>query len=322
MSSSNLGTLNPPPVELQIPVVIGIDIGGTKIRIGAVTEQGALYNLQVVAQESILFDETAMEQLHVFIADYIANGNKNWKVNAVVLAFPATLDKSRSMVTNAPNITGMNEKPVRDYLQNSLGVPVYLTKDVNALLHYDIMRFRIAIDSSSVITAFYVGTGLGNAIFMKGDFFAGESGAAGELGHVPIWGEEAQCSCGNIGCAECAAAGKCLNELLKTAFPNTPGHEIFTKHANDSHIIDFIGKLAAVIATEINILDPGTVVLGGGVLDMPDFPMHALEAKIASHSRKPLPTNRRVIHSTNPDDKNGVVGSAMYGWKTLSSEGK
>ena len=84
-------------------------------------------------------------------------------------------------------------------LRKALGLPVYIEKDVNLLLLYDIHHLHL--DPSKSILGFYVGTGFGNALYLNGDFYTGKNGATGELGHIPLYGLDKRCNCGNLGCA-------------------------------------------------------------------------------------------------------------------------
>jgi len=294
--------------------IIGIDIGGTSIRIGAANQTGQLSAFEKVPQDTILYDDTPNGLIN-FITDYIARHKATFKAAGIVLAFPATLNKERTMVMSAPNIKGVNEKPIKAILEDALSLPIYLQKDVNTLLYYDLMRF--GLEKEEVVIGCYVGTGLGSAAYVNGKILTGCNGAAGELGHIPVWGCTEPCGCGNIGCAEGIVAGKYLAKLCRENFPNTPIGQLFIEQAQHPLLQEYIKVLAAVITTEINILDPQVVVLGGGVISMENFPKHELEKNIRMMARKPFPAEcLRFIYSDN-DGENGVIGSVIFGWKEL-----
>lgn len=184
------------------------------------------------------------------------------------------------------------------------------------LFTYDRRRFHLP--DTGVVMACYVGTGLGNAICIDGKLLTGSHGAAGELGHIPHAGSQSVCGCGNIGCAETQTAGKYLAKLKDELFPETALSDLFAVHAHHPAIQGYVADLASVIATEINILDPTVVVLGGGVLAMAGFPGALLERYIREHARKPLPENEMKIIFADDDGTNGVVGAGLYAWEQLS----
>ena len=81
-----------------------------------------------------------------------------------------------------------------------------------------------------------------------------------------------------------------------------------------------VEAMAVPVATEINILDPDYVILGGGLLQMRDFPLHLLKENIHKHTRKPYPAeNLRFLYS-NANQENGVIGAGIYGWKKWKEE--
>ena len=291
---------------------IGIDIGGTNLRIGLVDKTIRLSCFEKFPQADILKDD-APKRLADFIRQYIHKNGVEGNITAVCTAFPAAIDKTRSIVLNAPNISGFNGVNVKSVLSGELGIPVYVEKDVNALLLYDLHQY--ALSQSGITIAIYAGTGLGNAIYIDGEFLTGNNGVAGELGHIPMWDCEDICACGNEGCVETYIGGKHLNKLCESEFPQIDIVEIFKNHREHPLLLQYIKRLAMVIATEINILDPEIVIIGGGVVSMPDFPIDLLIQNIRHYARKPLPeSNLKFIISENTG-KNGVIGAGIHAWK-------
>lgn len=287
----------------------GIDIGGTNIRIGLVDEGNGLSHFESVPQAEILKGD-APQRLAEFIGQYVRRHNAEKRVAAVCAAFPAAVDKERATVLNAPNIVGFNGVNVKAVLSEKLGYPVYIEKDTNALLFYDLYRNKL--DGNGIVMGVYVGTGLGNAVMIDGKLLTGSNGVAGELGHIPAWDYNEVCGCGNIGCVESGAGGKYLDGLCRNEFKGTAVGDIFKKHGGHPLLARFVKRLAAVAAAEINILDPDTVILGGGVISMAGFPYDELVQSIRGYARKPLPeANLKFIMSKNGGE-NGVIGAGIY----------
>ena len=298
-------------------IAVGVDIGGTHLRIGCIDEKFNLSNFLQVPQKTVLSGDSPVN-LALYIRDYINQYTKKETIKGICVGFPAAVDKNRAVVLNAPNIHGFNGIDAKSILQNHLNAPVIIEKDTNLLLTYDILRYDLPEDDT--IIACYIGTGLGNAIVIDGRMLIGYNGAAGELGHIPAFGCEHICSCGNIGCVEPLVAGKYLSAIQKKYYPDTDISELFVKHGSDDRIKKYIKNLAVPIATEINIIDPSTVILGGGVVTMTMFPQTSLINAIREYARKPLPeANLKFIVSADTRES-GVIGAGIYVFKHKEKE--
>ncbi len=106
-------------------------------------------------------------------------------------------------------------------------------------------------------------------------------------------------------------------ELQKSTFSDVEISQLFSKKGSTPEIDRYLEHLSLPIATEINILNPAVILLGGGVLSMADFPKERLEKYIYKHSRKPLPAdNLHIVYSDNQGE-NGIYGSALYARERL-----
>ena len=291
--------------------IIGIDIGGTNFRIGAVDEDGSVLKFEKVSTKSVLHSGDVLKD----IAEFIKEFTKDLSVRAVAIGFPATLDPERKKVVQAPNIPYMEDLPVCDYLKAELNIPIIAERDVTYALCYDMAKYQIP--EKGITCGIYFGTGIGNAISIEGIPLAGRHGTAGELGHIPVLGSEEVCGCGNIGCLEAVAGGKALVKIQQEHFPNTEVGALFTEYGSEKVLLDFVDGMSVAVATEINILDPDYVLVGGGVMKMADFPMAYFEECIRKRVRKPLPLNElNLIFAEDEKDKS-VVGGTLYASKKL-----
>ena len=149
--------------------------------------------------------------------------------------------------------------------------------------------------------------------FMKEIYiYKGKNGVSGELGHIPINGSTTHCGCGNEGCIENYAGGKFLVKYCQSSEIDI---ETVFSQMNEEDINSYIDFIAIAVATEINILDPEYVLLGGGVLSMDSFPYRLLEDKIHEHTRKPYPNDNLNLVFVTDDPQKGVIGAAMYAKK-------
>ncbi len=292
---------------------MGLDIGGTNIRIAISEARGAARQYRKLPRERVLTGEDSMQRLAGFLKEYMQEYKDGQLPEAVVIGFPATVDAARRVILQAPNIPGLDGLPVVEELEALLGIPVYIEKDVNLLFYSDMEDLGLPPEGIGI--GIYVGTGIGNAIFYNGMPLPGKHGVSGELGHIPRADSKRRCGCGNLGCSECYGSGRRLAEIQKEQFPDTPIQELFTRHAAEPVLKEFIEEIACTAAAEINILDPEYIVLGGGVLNMQDFPLEELKKAIYQHARKPYPAEGLCFYHSKDAEENGVRGALALGWR-------
>ena len=294
--------------------ILGMDIGGTNLRSGFVNDRYALSNFRISSSQTIC-GENATENLLTYIREVILD--TGIQPTAISIGFPSTLDKDRKHLLSTPNLEGFNDLNIVERLENALGIRVYIDRDVNLLFLHDCYTNHLTGD---VMIGCYVGTGFGNVIAIGGEILVGKNGVAAELGHIPIRGLTLGCPCGNVGCVEMIASGKALKVLQEKYYPTEPITSLFTKHAGEAPLTNFINDLALPIATEINILDPDDVILGGGVLQMDDFPKASLEQAIRIHTRKPYPEQALRLLYSGEKQENGVIGAGINAFKQMHKE--
>lgn len=291
---------------------MGIDIGGTSFRIGIADSSNALIRFDKVPTRSVFSSGDVLQDLSAYLRNYA----RGITVDAVAIGFPATLNADRTRVLQAPNIPFMENLPVCETLRQELGIPVYAERDVTFALYYDTEKYRIPLEG--MICGIYFGTGIGNAMLIDGEPVSGRHGTAGELGHIPVWGSSIPCGCGNDGCLEAVAGGKAIARVQREQYPDTQIGDMFLKHGGAPAMLEIIDGMAFAVSTEINILDPDYLLLGGGVLNMKGFPRRTLEELIRKHTRKPLPCGDLSIQYTEDDPDKSVIGGAVFARRKLS----
>ncbi|MGV8050046.1 MAG: allose kinase [Anaerolineaceae bacterium] len=297
-------------------VVVGVDVGGTHIRVGAVAEDNALIKDLIVFSSTVENKNTSVGLLNL-IGEFIDGSNID--VQAVSIGFPATLNKARTTVISSPNLKGLDGKEIKNSYQEKLGIPVFIEKDACMLLYNDLEKYKI--DKTGIIIGFYVGTGLGNIILIDGKPLVGRDGVACELGHIPIIGKDDLCSCGLVGCLELYAGGKSLERIRKERFSKTQINKIFTEHGDDEEIRALVKNIAIAVVTEINILNPDSIILSGGVLGMENFPYAELIMDIKNMARKPIPgENLNIVRADTSNPFNGVIGAAIFARAMLNKK--
>jgi len=123
------------------------------------------------------------------------------------------------------------------------------------------------------------------------------------------------CGCGGIGCVETMVSGVKLKRIHQEHFSDTPFEQMFTLHHETEPLIEFIHNLAIAITTEINLLDVTNIILGGGVINMADFPRERLENEIKGFLRNETSRTTFNAHYTESSVEDGIIGAGIYAFK-------
>ncbi|MVB11513.1 D-allose kinase [Caprobacter fermentans] len=296
--------------------VLGIDIGGTNLRMGTVTKNGVLSNFERKSSASLLKGNASgnlMKEINAYIDRY----RLREQVIGICIGVPATVNKDKSFIFSAPNLHGLQNIDLGRLIKESTGIPTIVDRDVYYLLMYDIMTMNLDPNHDKTILGIYIGTGIGNAIYINGKVYVGKNGVAGELGHIPMYHNSEACMCGNRGCAEVVCSGLKLEKLAKEKFPDCRVRDIFLKHGDSPEIKEFIDTLSLPAATEITLLDPDFVIIGGGVTMMKDFPFDDFLDAIRAHTRHPMPAESICFLKSKKSQTNGVIGGSYATFDTL-----
>ena len=296
--------------------VLALDIGGTNTRMGLVDKEGSLTAYRRLLSSRWNGDRP-LEGLANLIAEYLLQ-EASTGIAAVSLGFPSAVDKSCRILVNTPTIPSLDGAAAADILEKRLGFPVYLDRDV-VMLYTHAARI-LDIPKKGLTLGFFIGTGIGNLIVLDGSPLTGFRGVAGELGHIPLHGKSDLCGCGKRGCAELYAAGHALVRLRERFFPGEDENLLFTLHRNSGPIAEYVDTLAEVLSIEMIILDPEHVLLGGGVIQMPDFPVDLLKSRILSRLRgQEAAKHVQWFHALDAQ-RAGVIGAGLYAFQRLMKE--
>jgi allose kinase len=294
-------------------MVFGMDIGGTNLRSAFVDTSYNVEEFRIDKTSEVLYGSNIPEKL----AEYTAGILKTKKIqpSAIAAGLPSTVDRANRFVYSTPNIKGLDNVDIADYIERACNVPVFVIRDVCLLLLNDIHDNNLKKDG--FVLGFYIGTGFGNAISLNGEIVVGKHGVAGELGHIPMFGKTGLCGCGNHGCIELYASGKRLAEIRDIHFEGMSFDSLLENHSDHPDVAEFIENMAIGIASEITILDPEEVILGGGVIIQKGFPRKKLEAAILKYTRKPYPANSIHFVYSKESEKNGVIGAGIFGFQKI-----
>lgn len=220
--------------------VLGIDIGGTNMRFGLVDAAHRLTAFERLGtRDTFLDDCDPAEKLAECIRAYCGRNLGGELPRAVSIGFPSTINRARTVVVQTPNIACIpDDFAVVGALEAELGIPVFINRDVNYLLLFDLEDLEVT--AQDCVAGIYFGTGIGNAVMVDGKILLGHNGVAAELGHLPVYGNKRVCMCGNVSCMETVVSGIALERIQAQHFPGTPINQLFARHMDSCVMRDFL----------------------------------------------------------------------------------
>lgn len=314
-------------MEVRKALVIGVDLGGTKVATAAADCSGSL--LSKVTKPTL--PERGLDAVIETIVDSIreattsAGGSKQ-DIRCIGIGSPGPIDPEAGIVVFAPNLMWHNV-PIVGILKGILDLPVYLENDANVagLGEY---RFGAGRGSKNMVYV-TVSTGVGGGLILNGEIYAGSFGMAGEVGHMTIASDGPLCGCGNQGCLEALAAGPAIarkaqadilhgQETIMTEMVSGKIEEITSKTVGEAalagdilakEIIEKTGEYLGIAAANlINIINPDTIVIGGGVSNIGELLLAPLRRAAKRRAIKAAFEKVRIVKAELGSDA-GLVGA-------------
>ncbi len=273
-----LGGLLPPADDL----VLGLDIGGTKLAAGVVAGDGRVLS-QLVIPSRREEGPSAMIERHLALGhEAVAAAGVDWAaIRAVGIACGGPLDPEAGVILSPPNLPGWNEIPLVRIVTDALDRPTVVDNDATAAA---IAEWWFGAGRSGAVRDLVyltISTGVGGGLVLDGRPYRGAAGNAGELGHLTVDYLGRPCGCGRRGCLEADASGtyiaaRAREALAGGASSSLAGFQVLTARevaaeaaAGDALAGRIWNETTAILASSVaNILDifnPQLVVLGGGV---------------------------------------------------------
>jgi fructokinase len=290
---------------------IGIDLGGTKIEVIALDGSGAeLFRRRVVTPRDYKGSLEAIRSLVKGVDDFTgARGS-------IGIGIPGNISPITGLVKNA-NSTWLIGHPLDKDLESLIGRPVHIMNDANCF------ALSEAVDGAGkdadIVFGVILGTGVGGGIVVNGKVIDGLQRIGGEWGHNPLpWPTDEErpgtrCYCGRLGCIETFLSGPGMRRDHESATGVVLStHEIVERSDSGDRpcratLDRYVERLGRALATVINVLDPGVVVLGGGMSNLPDLAKKAQTA-IQPHVFTDEVRTRVVLNKHG--DSSGVRGAA------------
>jgi len=307
----------------QQSLAIGIDIGGTSVKVGVI----ALSTGEIKHKSGFPTPTGTSHEMAMAIASHVSSLPTEFKTDKIGVGVPGAMNLDRSIVRYPPNLQGWKEEPLKQYLEEALpGYTVALDNDAKvATLAEAKLGAGKGYDYFMLAT---LGTGVGGGIWANG-IFRGASGGAGEFGHVSIDYNGPDCACGAKGCIEAYLGQKYLtkrtlhklahtevNSLLREYNEETLEPKVISKAAEQGDafaisVLEEAGELLGIaFASVAKLLDIHTFIVGGGVANagglLLDAAQEALEEHVLRNQREYV-----LVTSAHFGNAAGIIGAAL-----------
>ena len=310
----------------QEKYAIGVDLGGTNVKVGIVSQNGKIIKKVSVETKAQGGPEKVIQQIKKGIDEVLIKNEL--RIHGIGIGSPGTVSTKKGTVEDPPNLPGWEKVNLGKIIQKEFKIDVKVENDANAAAIGEmIFGAGKSYESFVMVT---LGTGVGGGIIYNRKLFRGEFGAAGEIGHISIDINGPQCKCGSFGCVETYLGNSYIVKRVQMELENNQSSKIWQLINNDLNlltpiiiqtaleqgdeyakgVVQSLGKyLGAALASVGNCLDNGTFIIGGGVggFGVPLF--NSVKETISARVLKPLRKRIKVLPAKLKNDA-GIKGAS------------
>jgi len=306
--------------------LIGVDLGGTQLRVAVADDRGRLKTVVRRPTEAARGRQHVINRIVAAVKDALdEDGTAPRRVRALGIGLPGPVDPAAGLVISPANLPGFKNVPLNRILTRATGIPSFLHHDAHlaALAEHQ----RGAARGASEVIYVTVSTGVGAGLLLRGELYAGAHGIAGEVGHIVVQRDGPLCTCGNRGCVEAISSGTGIARAARERAPATPGsmlHGLERPVAEDvaraARAGDALAKsilenagiyLGIAIGTLINLFNPQLIVLGGSVIKAGAPLLRPMRKAMNASSWKASRRDLRIVPPALGDDA-GLIGAVEF----------
>ena len=304
--------------------LIGVDLGGTRLRAVRMDTTGHIFQHRSVATAATAGPEEVISQV-VSLVEQVIGDVSLADILGIGVGSPGPTDPFAGIVLHALTLQGWVNVPLRALLEDQTGLPVILHNDAHAAALGE-WYFGSGQGCQDFVYV-TVSTGIGGGIIANGQLLLGRKGLAGEIGHMQIQSDGPVCSCGQTGCWESLASGTALARFAVQALqrkspsllhdsatkgPLTAAQVVAAATQGDEMAQDLLRRegefLGMGLVNLLHLFSPERITLGGGVAQAMAWLEPHMHRIIAARA---LPSYRDVpIHYAHLGDQAGVIGAA------------
>ena len=286
---------------------IGVDVGGTTVKLGICDAEGHVHGRGTVATDPAAPPANMLERIAAAARKLITDAGP---AHACGVGTPGPLDPDRRSLSRANHLPLWKDVAIPDILGAQLGIPVVLENDGNCAAWGEA---QVGVGRGArAIVLFTLGTGVGGGIVLDGELWVGVGGAAGAFGHLVVDPAGPLCLCGQHGCLEQYASAT----SVARRFGRGAAYDAFSAaESGDADGIDAVGEaceaLATAIAATIHTLQPDLVVIGGGMAAAGDALLLPVCEGVHHRVRPAWLASTRIVLASLGSDA-GWIGAALW----------
>jgi len=308
---------------------IGIDVGGTNVKIALVDDKGKITYSNSVPTRAEMGYEYTINNMKQAIRDLLSETKLSAKdIEGIGFGLPGQVDFKSGIVRLITNIPGWVEIPLARIIEDEFHIPTRIDNDVRCAALGE-LNYGAGKGCENLI-CITVGTGIGSGLIVNGKLVRGASNAAGEIGHIKLQIHDGPiCGCGDTGCLEAFASGPSIVALaeeyikggkstkyreMANGNPITPYIVCEAAKAGDAvakRIFTIIGEYIGVgMASAVNLLNPERIIVGGGVADAGDILMAPLKESLKKRAMK-ISGDAVEVVPAQLGNTAGVIGASL-----------
>ena len=304
--------------ETSTALRLGLDVGGTNLRLGVFSDLTLLEDSRFQANYSAICKQYSPEQAWQQILQVTAQAikpllEKYPDIKSIGIGFPGFINPYTGVLAQSPNFPGLFNVNLGQDLSHILERPILVANDGNAAAYGE---YCLLDQPAGGLLYAGLGTGIGGGLVTNGHVWAGAHGYALELGHLIVEPGGPACGCGNHGCVEqyasATAIGKSYARLTGKQLTSFEVATLVTKGDAQAQSVFLLAgeKLAQAIALTLNIVDVEHVVVGGGVISSWSL-MEKSFTKRLQNDLIPVLRDKVKIHLSSSGDHAGMLGAAL-----------
>jgi len=315
---------------------IGIDIGGTNIKLAVVSARGRVLDRGVI--ETLVPDGpgAAFTRVHAAAAAL----SRGREISGVGVGCAGLIDVGKGVLRSSPNLTSWEGAPLRRIARRHFALPVTVDNDANSAAWGEVCAG--GRKGAADLVFITLGTGVGGGIVAGGRIVRGVSNCAGEVGHTTVDPAGPRCRCGNRGCLEAIAGSYGMIRRARELARERPGRYLLKWIERDRRPLtpaliaeaarkgDGVARmvmretgeaLGTAIASLVNLLNPEAVIVGGGVSESFDL-LSPHVHRVVERRAFPEPAAQVRIERSVLGNDASVIGAAMFARDIARRSGK
>ena len=309
---------------------VGVDIGGTNVKIALVNKKGEISCPKTVPTRAEMGYEYTIGNIKQCIKDVMTEADiTTADIEGIGFGFPGQIDCDNGIVRILPNIPGWIDVPIAEIMRNEFNVPVKVDNDVRCMALAE-LNYGAGAGCQNLI-CITIGTGIGSGLVVNGKLVRGASNAAGEIGHIKLEMHDGLiCGCGDTGCFEAYASAPSIIAMAKdyisggksTKYRELAGSvdaitpAIVCQAAKEGDVVakkifDRMGEYLGIgLASVVNLLNPEKIVIGGGVADAGDILFEPLKKTLKDRAM-PIQGAAVTVVPAELGNTAGLIGASL-----------